>query len=170
MSRRTERIASLIRTILADAMLRRLSDPRIPAITSITRVEVSEDLSVAKVFVSVLAPSEARRKLAHRALQQAAGHLRRLLGQELSLRTLPQLVFKLDDSLRKGFETVQLIDQLGLAAGAVRTPEPSELDEAGDASPALQDVMEDTPPDGPRPSSALARGSAGGAPGRQEAP
>lgn len=170
MSRRTERIASLIRTILAEAIQRRLSDPRIPAITSITRVEVSQDLSVAKVFVSVLAPSEARRKLAHRALQQAAGHLRRLLGQELALRTLPHLVFKLDDSLRKGFETVQLIDQLGLATGAVPDSEPSELDEAGDASPALHDVMEDTHPDCPPHSAARARGLAGGDPGRQEAP
>lgn len=111
MSRRTERVASLIRTILAEAIQTRLNDPRIPAITSVTRVEVSADFALARVFVSVLAP-EKRRDLCLQALRGSAGHLRWLLGQELSLRKLPTLDFRLDDSLRRGFETIQLIERL----------------------------------------------------------
>jgi ribosome-binding factor A len=110
-TRRTERVASLIRTILAEALQTSLNDPRIPAITSITRVEVSPDFALAKVYVSVYAP-EKKRDLCLQALRSSAGHLRYLLGQELTLRKTPTLDFRLDDSLRRGFETVQLIDEV----------------------------------------------------------
>jgi len=88
-----------------------INDPRIPAITSITRVEVSPDFALAKVYVSVYAP-EKKRDLCLQALRSSAGHLRYLLGQELTLRKTPTLDFRLDDSLRRGFETVQLIDEV----------------------------------------------------------
>lgn len=110
MSKRTERVGSLIRAIIADAIQSRLNDPRVPPITSITRVEISADFAVARVFVSVMA-TDARRQLCLRALRSAAGYLRRLLGPQLSLRKTPALDFRLDDSLRRSFETVQLIDQ-----------------------------------------------------------
>ena len=117
-SRRTERVGNLIRSIVADAIHARLSDPRIHPITSITRVDVSQDFSVARVFVSVMAP-EPRRKLCLEALQNAAGRLRRILGPELSLRKVPALEFKLDDSLRRGTETIETIDRAMLELGEV---------------------------------------------------
>lgn len=109
MSRRTERVGSLIRSIVADAIQTRLADPRIPTITSITRVVVSDDFSVARIFVSVMAP-EAHRNLCLTALRSANGLLRRMLAPELRLRKIPLLVFELDESVRKGFETVEVID------------------------------------------------------------
>lgn len=127
MSKRIERVASLIRTILAEAIQTRLQDPRIPPITSITRVEVAADFTVARVHVSVLAP-EPRRELCLRALRGSAGHLRWLLGRELRLRKVPELDFRLDESLRRGFETVQLIERLV-------PPVPEEPAEAGLAAP-----------------------------------
>ncbi len=111
MSTRTERIGSLIRRIIAEALQRRLNDPRIPVITSITRVEVSADLSVARVMVSVMAPEKERQECL-RALRSAAGYLRKLLGPELKMRKSPTLAFRLDDSVRGSFETVQLIDRV----------------------------------------------------------
>ena len=111
MPKRIERINSLIRTIVAEAIQTRLNDPRIPPITSVTRVEISLDLAIARVFVSVMAP-ETQRELCLRALRSAAGHLRWMLGHELTLRKTPVLHFELDDSLRKGLETVRLIDQV----------------------------------------------------------
>lgn len=119
MSKRTERIGSLIRTLLAEALQRRLSDPRIPPLTSLTRVEVSSDLAIARVYVSVLLPDvaeperqAARRKLCLAALASAAGHLRRLIGPHLRLRKTPNLVFHLDESVRGSFEIVQAIDRV----------------------------------------------------------
>lgn len=109
MSRRTERVGSLIREIIAEAIQNRLSDPRIPPITSITRIQVSEDFSAACVYVSVMAP-EAQRRLCLAALRSASGLLRRLLAPELRLRKVPWLNFRLDDSVRRSFETVTAID------------------------------------------------------------
>lgn len=111
MSRRTERIGSLIRTTLAGAIQSRLSDPRIEPLTSITRVDVSADFSVAHVYVSVLA-EESRRRLSVQALQHAAGRLRTLVAQQLTLRQAPALDFRLDDSVRRSFETVQQLDRI----------------------------------------------------------
>lgn len=110
-TRRMERVGSLIRDCLADAIRTRLNDPRIPSITSITRVEVTPDFGLARVHISVLAP-ERRRKLCVAALQRSAGHLRRLIGQEVTLWKLPELRFELDESLQRGHETVELIDRV----------------------------------------------------------
>ena len=131
MSRRVERIGSLIRTILAEAIQTRLNVPRIPPVTSITRVEVSADLSVARVFVSVLAP-EPKQELCLRALCSSAGHLRWLLGRELTLRKTPALDFRLDQSLKRGFETCQLIDRL--AQERPGTAEPPDVEDQADAA------------------------------------
>ena len=111
MSRRTERVASLIRTVLADAIQSRLSDPRIEPLTSITRVEVSADFAVARVYVSVMAEGE-RRKLSVAALRHAAGRLRSMVAHEVALRQVPQLDFQLDESVRRSFETVQQLDRM----------------------------------------------------------
>lgn len=111
MSRRTERIGSLIRDILANLIQSRLNDPRIERFTSITRVDVSPDLSVATVHVTVMAP-ETRRALTLAALQSAASRLRGFLADELVMRKLPRLVFRIDDSVRTAAEMVNHLDQL----------------------------------------------------------
>lgn len=142
MPRRTERIGSLIREIIADVMQTRLNDPRIPALTSVTRVDVTADCSVARVYVSVMVPEiteparrRKRQELCLQALRSAAGHLRRQLGRELRLRKTPQLDFRLDDSVKGSFDTVQLIDRVM-----------AELDAKADAQATEQngDVPEQT--------------------------
>jgi ribosome-binding factor A len=110
-SRRTERVSSLIRAILAEAIQNRLSDPRIEPLTSITRVEVSGDLSVARVYVSVMA-EDARQKLSVQALRHATGRLRSLVAQQTTMRQVPQLRFRLDESVQRSFKTVQQLDQI----------------------------------------------------------
>lgn len=111
MSRRTERVSSLIRAILAEAIQNRLSDPRIEPLTSITRVEVSRDLSVARVYVSVMA-EDARQKLSVQALRHATGRLRSLVAQQMTMRQVPQLRFRLDESVQRSFKTVQQLDRI----------------------------------------------------------
>ncbi|RMF84657.1 MAG: 30S ribosome-binding factor RbfA [Planctomycetota bacterium] len=130
-SRRTERIASVVRHVVARAMQTRLNDPRLERFTSVTRVEVSDDLSIAHVYVSVMAPTAARKRLSVDALSAAAPRLRRMLGDQLHTRVIPQIAFHLDESLQRGFETVQLID------GLMQRGEPDggpDADEAGAAA------------------------------------
>ncbi len=97
--------------MLAEAIQTRLSDPRIPPLTSITRVEVAPDLASARVRVSVMAP-EAQRKLCVEALRQAGGRLRAVVAEQVVLRHVPRLVFVLDDSVRRACETVESLNQI----------------------------------------------------------
>jgi ribosome-binding factor A len=141
-SRRTERVGNLIRSIVAQTIQNRLADPRIPTITSVTRVAVSDDFAVARIFVSVMAP-EPQRQLCLTALRHASGLFRRVLAPELSLRKIPALDFRLDDSLRQSFETMEVIDRAMRELGEVPEWEREEEEaatpdgkEAGDMGPA----------------------------------
>lgn len=79
-------------------IFRTLKDPRVSGILSIVRCEVSNDLSVAKVYVS---DAQGREKTAQavKGLESAAGYIRRELSLRLSLRHTPQLKFIADDSI-----------------------------------------------------------------------
>jgi len=111
MSRRTQRVANLIRETVGEVLLRQLSDPRIdPARTSITRVEIPEDLLTARVFISVIG-TEGQQSRTIRALQHAAGHVQELMMKRISLRHTPLLSFELDESFKKTLQTFELIDQ-----------------------------------------------------------
>ena len=137
MSRRTDRIGNLIRAVVADAIQQRLNDPRIEALTSVTRVEVTPDFSLARVFVSVMA-EESRQKLTLSALRHAAGRMRGLVAREVVMRHTPRLEFTLDDSVQRAFETVQVIDE---AMGELGEQLPWEADEE-DETPEQPGVSE----------------------------
>ncbi|HLB29348.1 MAG TPA: 30S ribosome-binding factor RbfA, partial [Dehalococcoidia bacterium] len=79
MSRRAERVGELLREELSQLLLRRLQDPRLAPLITITEVKVTPDLSQAKVYFSVMGTEE-EKAAAHRALEAASGYLRRQLG------------------------------------------------------------------------------------------
>jgi ribosome-binding factor A len=108
MSRRTERLASIIQRELAMIILRELNDPRLTGMPSITRVKVSPDLSIADVYITVMG-TEGQQTAALNALCHSAGMMRTRLTQEISLRTTPFLKFHLDENLKKELE---LLDTL----------------------------------------------------------
>ena len=110
MSRRTQRIANLLRRIIGQIVLCKLSDPRIdPAKTSVTRIDVPEDLMTATVYISVLgSPADQRRTL--RALSHASGRIQELMGQQIQLRHTPILTFVYDKQFKSTLETLQIID------------------------------------------------------------
>ncbi|MDP6636641.1 MAG: 30S ribosome-binding factor RbfA [Phycisphaerae bacterium] len=110
MTRRTQRVGSLVRDALGRLILADLSDPRIdPARTSIVRVEVPEDLMTAKVFVSVLGDEASQRKTL-RALKHAAGHIQELLGKRLALKHTPRLTFEFDKNFQDTLEIYRIIE------------------------------------------------------------
>ena len=111
MSRRTERVGSLIRETIGLLLLTKMSDPRIdPARTSVTRVEVPEDLLTAKVYVTVMG-TEAEQRRTLRALRHAAGHIQDLMTGRVKLRNTPALEFEFDESFKKAMETYRIIEQ-----------------------------------------------------------
>ncbi len=104
---RQEKLGELIALELSDLLRTRVKDPRV-GFASITRVEVSGDLRHAKVFVSVLG-SENEQEDTIRALKHTTGFLRHELASRLTLRYMPELVFKLDISIQEGTRILELI-------------------------------------------------------------
>jgi ribosome-binding factor A len=111
MSRRTERLGSTIQQELATMILRDLNDPRVRPLTSVTRVRVSEDLSIADVFITVMG-TPGQQTAALNALKHSAGMMRTRLTKDLSLRQAPFLKFHLDEDLKKELAVMELLDQV----------------------------------------------------------
>ena len=94
------------------AILREVKDPRVKdCLLSLVRVEVTNDLSYCTVYVSTMEGLE-RSKTAVQGLKSAAGFIRRELGKRLSLRHVPQLIFKATDSIEYGTHISQLLHKL----------------------------------------------------------
>jgi len=117
-SQRAERVADQIQRELAVLLRDEVKDPRVGRIT-VTSVEVSADLSHAKVFFTHLAGREHADEAVH-ALQHTAGFLRTELSHRLKLYSVPQLHFAYDDSIESGMRISQLIDA---AVAADRKPQ-----------------------------------------------
>ena len=128
-SQRAQRVGDQIQRALAPILREGVKDPRVGTIT-VTSVEVSPDLSHAKVFFSHLAGSEQRAE-AVAALQHTAGYLRRELSHRLQLYSVPQLHFVYDDSIESGMRLSQLIDDAVAADAAHHTND----DDAAAADP-----------------------------------
>jgi ribosome-binding factor A len=108
--RRRERLSALIEEILSD-LIRQMKDPRVTGLVSVSRVQVTQDGSLARVHVSVMG-SEEDKKGTLRALEHAKGFLRSQLGAEMSIRHVPELQFILDHSIEEGDRVLQLINKL----------------------------------------------------------
>jgi len=108
---RPERVGHLMQHEIADILVNKLRDPRLGAMVSVTDVEVTSDLSFARVFVSVLAQGEDRDRLLA-GLQNAAGFVRRELAPRLGLREVPELRFLLDTSIDRGARVDDLLRRL----------------------------------------------------------
>jgi ribosome-binding factor A len=145
MSRRSERVASLIRNTIGQLLLAKLSDPRLnPALVSVTRVEMAEDLLTARVYVSVVgAPSQQRNAL--RALRHAAGRLQELMMQQIELRNTPVLEFALDEKFKQTLRTYELIDQAMAEIRAKEDRQAASPDEAGPPDPPAANRPQDPP-------------------------
>ncbi|MFC1998481.1 30S ribosome-binding factor RbfA [Chloroflexota bacterium] len=111
MTRRTERVNDAIRVEISDIIRRRLKDPRIGALTSVTQVITSADLKHARVFISVMG-SEDERGATLTSLKSAAGYIRKVLSERLTMRYTPDLIFERDDSIERGAHLLALMDQL----------------------------------------------------------
>lgn len=107
-SQRARRVGDEIQRDLADLLRTEVKDPRVRPVT-ITAVDVTSDLSHAKVFVTHLAGREHADE-AVKALQHTAGFLRSALAHRLSLYSVPALHFVYDDSIETGMKLSQLID------------------------------------------------------------
>ena len=106
-SGRPEKLGDLIQRELSDLLQRELRDPRVGMIT-ITAVDVSPDLSHAKVFFTIFEKQKLEATLA--GLRRSAGFLRSQLARRIKLYTTPELRFVYDESVERGDRLSRLID------------------------------------------------------------
>lgn len=106
--RRPRQVADMVRGELARLIREELRDPGI-GFATLTEVEMSPDLRSARVHVSVLGKDPEQFAKSVAALNHAAGHLRGLVGRNLSLRHAPQLHFVEDHTLERGARIEELL-------------------------------------------------------------
>src|SRR5713226_2252939 len=107
---RQEKLGELFAAELSELLHTRLKDPRV-GFASITHVEVSGDLRHAKIYVSVMGTEDEKKKTME-ALHHANGFLRHELAERLSVRFMPEISFKLDNSIEQGAHILGLLRQL----------------------------------------------------------
>jgi ribosome-binding factor A len=107
---RQEKLGELITAEVSDLLRTRVKDPRV-GFVSVTHVEVSGDYRHAKIFVSVMG-NEEEQASTMKALKHATGFLRHELASRLTLRYMPEIVFKLDTSIEQGARILDLIREV----------------------------------------------------------
>ncbi|MEL6344788.1 MAG: 30S ribosome-binding factor RbfA [Myxococcota bacterium] len=117
---RAQRISGEIHALLSELIRREVKDPRV-GFVSITNVEVTNDLSLARVYVLPLG-GDGDVEGMQKGLRKASGFLRRLLGKRMRLRHIPELRFIVDENHQ---QAVELIRTLAEQAGA-REPDGEE--------------------------------------------
>ena len=105
---RSERVSGLLRRELAQLIQSEVKDPEVGFI-GLSDVEVTRDLSLARVYITVFDTEQAAASV--KALNRAAGFLRRRLGQDLRMRQIPELRFLHDASVETGQRVDALIDK-----------------------------------------------------------
>ena len=102
------RVTSDIKLALSD-ILREVKDPRVSKLLSIVKIDVSGDMSYAKVYVSAIEGKE-KTEESVKALKGAAGYVRRELGARLSLRKVPELRVIVDDSIEMSAKISKIVN------------------------------------------------------------
>lgn len=96
MSRRIERINSLLKEVISDVIRKEVKNPNLPSLITVTHVEVTKDLKFAKVHISVVQGDTAQ---ILKILNNAAGFIAIAASKQVELRYFPELTFHLDNSV-----------------------------------------------------------------------
>jgi ribosome-binding factor A len=111
MSKRSEKLAETIHETVSAVLSRGLNDPRIGFVTIIA-VEVIEDLSLARIYFTVIG-DEAAKKSTEAGLNSAKGFIRKELGRVLTIRHIPEIIFKYDHSQEYGSRIDSILREIG---------------------------------------------------------
>lgn len=134
MAFRMERMASVIRQVVSDCIANRLSDPRLARFITVTRVELTPDLSHANVYLSIMG-TEIQAQTSMKGMASARGLIQTQLARELDVRQCPALQFHLDRGLKIGAAILEKMDHLRKESAT------------GDAADSTADDNDDAPSD-----------------------
>ena len=108
---RLNRIDEEVKRALADIIRNDVKDDRLSAMTSVTKVDVTQDLKFAKVYVSVY-DTDKKRQASVDALNHGASFIRTRLARAVDIRRVPELTFLLDDSIEYSIKIAKLLDDV----------------------------------------------------------
>jgi ribosome-binding factor A len=109
MTYRVERLNSFLRQEISDLIQRYVKDPRLGTFVSITAVEITKDMRYAKVFISRYG-TDLEKADTIKALESASGYIRHELGERMKTRRIPELSFRLDNTMEKADKVLRIID------------------------------------------------------------
>jgi ribosome-binding factor A len=104
-------VSAAIREEVARFLMEGAKDPRIASLVTVTGADVSRDLRHARVFVSVYG-DDAERERTFEGLHSLAGHLRRVVGRNLQLRSAPEIEFVNDESVARASRIDALLEEV----------------------------------------------------------
>jgi ribosome-binding factor A len=108
--KRSDKVADLIQKEISQMLLRGLKDPRIGFVT-ITKVTVSEDCRMAKIYFSVVGSPE-EREISTEGLNSAKGYVRKELGRRIRMKYTPEITFQFDPSIEYAIHIGEVIEQV----------------------------------------------------------
>lgn len=125
MTRRQEKVARVVKEAVSDAIMNHLSDPRIEGFVSVTRVEMTADLRIANVYISIFGKDQNSQNKTFTAILHAKNRIQSFVADKISSKFCPVLHLYRDDEFKKTLETMRLIDQ---AVSEYKKKEPDEDD------------------------------------------
>jgi ribosome-binding factor A len=108
--KRVQQVQATLLRAIQEEIGRGLHDPRVSGLITVTGVDVSPDLKNATVMVSVF-PAE-KQDLTMYALRDAARHLRRRVGDRIAMHEVPELIFRVDESIKKQAEILSAFSKI----------------------------------------------------------
>ncbi len=124
-TKRTKRINSLLKEVLTEVIKDNVRNPNVSTLFTITSVDITKDLTLAKVYLSVIG-TEIERQLTFEALQSASGFISVLASKKVTLRYFPTLIFKLDTSVDQHMKIDSLLKKINLEKEARNSNNPDD--------------------------------------------
>lgn len=109
--KRIKRISEEVKKIVSELIQNEIKDPRISGLPSVNKVNVTKDLRLAKIYISVLGNEEDKENTI-KGLQSAKGFVRNEIGKRMQLRHVPEPLFELDESIEQAIYMSKLIDKV----------------------------------------------------------
>lgn len=110
-NKRTKRIEKELQKEISSILATEIKDPRINSLVSVTDIDLTNDLEQAKVYISSLGDEDEKEEIIE-GLKNASGFIKRELGIRLKLRNIPELIFKIDNSIERGIYMDNLISRV----------------------------------------------------------
>lgn len=111
MTYRVERLNSFLRQEISDIVQRYVKDPRLGSFVSVTSVEITKDMRYAKIFISRYGTDQEKADTI-KALESASGYIRHELGERMKTRRIPELSFRLDNTMEKAAKVLKIINDI----------------------------------------------------------